>query len=555
MLGMDTHTIHATAQATPNYGAVFTRRWVVDLMLDTCGYVPEADLAAGHAVEPSCGDGAFLLPMVKRLSDSLRLHGRPLNDAMNALAAYDVQEKHVRKCRTAVTKLLEMEGWDVHKARHLAHRWVREEDYLLREHGARGGVAWVIGNPPYIRSEDLDPELRARYLEACPTMTVGADIFVGFIEQGLRSLGPGGRLCYIVADRWMHNSYGKRLRGLVARDYAMEACYELHGVDAFAEEVSAYPAITQIRRGPQGAVRYVTGRPEFDADAAGRLLAWSRRGKPPRVHDAAFSAALLRDWFHTDALWPSASPDRLAILEDLNERCRPLEDPETGTRLGIGIATGADAVFIVREPDGIEPDRLLPLVMTEHTRNGRVRWQDAWLTNPWTEDGRLVPLDRYPGLARHLEAHGERLRERHTARKSGEAAWFRTIDKVNPTLAARPKLLFQDMKATIQPVLDEGGLYPHHNLYWLTSEKWDLRVLGGLLLSRVAEMFVAAYGVKMRGGTMRFQAQYLRLIRVPDPDAIAPDVAARLVQAFDSRDTEAATRAALEAYSLDGLPD
>jgi adenine-specific DNA-methyltransferase len=111
------------------------------------------------------------------------------------------------------------------------------------------------------------------------------------------------------------------------------------------------------------------------------------------------------------------------------------------------------------------------------------------------------------------------------------------------------------MKATIQPVLDEGGHYPHHNLYWLTSEKWDLRVLGGLLLSRVAEMFVAAYGVKMRGGTLRFQAQYLRLIRVPDPDTIAPEVKARLVQAFEMRDAEAATGAALEAYGLASLPD
>ena len=111
------------------------------------------------------------------------------------------------------------------------------------------------------------------------------------------------------------------------------------------------------------------------------------------------------------------------------------------------------------------------------------------------------------------------------------------------------------MKATIQPVLDPGFGYPHHNLYWITSSRWDLRVLGGLLLSRVAQMFVEAYGVKMRGGTLRFQAQYLRLIRVPDPDAIEAGITARLAQAFDERDVETATAAALEAYGLDSLPD
>lgn len=37
---------------------------------------------------------------------------------------------------------------------------------------------------------------------------------------------------------------------------------------------------------------------------------------------------------------------------------------------------------------------------------------------------------------------------------------------------------------TMHPVLDDGQTYPHHNLYFVTSQKWDLRVLGGLLLSR-----------------------------------------------------------------------
>ncbi len=76
------------------------------------------------------------------------------------------------------------------------------------------------------------------------------------------------------------------------------------------------------------------------------------------------------------------------------------------------------------------------------------------------------------------------------------------------------------MKAAAHPVLDEGGFYPHHNLYFVVSDVWDLEVLGGLLLSDIANLFVGAYCVKMRGGTYRFQAQYLRKIRVPDPESI-----------------------------------
>src|SRR5215472_14802691 len=62
-------------------GAVYTRRWVVDLILDLVGYRPGEDLAGLHAVEPSAGDGAFLVPMTERLLASLRIHGRELSDA------------------------------------------------------------------------------------------------------------------------------------------------------------------------------------------------------------------------------------------------------------------------------------------------------------------------------------------------------------------------------------------------------------------------------------------------------------------------------------------
>src|SRR5688500_12493949 len=50
-----------------NHGEVFTRRWVVDLILDLVGYTADRDLADLRALEPACGHGAFLLPMVQRL--------------------------------------------------------------------------------------------------------------------------------------------------------------------------------------------------------------------------------------------------------------------------------------------------------------------------------------------------------------------------------------------------------------------------------------------------------------------------------------------------------
>ena len=149
--------------------------------------------------------------------------------------------------------------------------------------------------------------------------------------------------------------------------------------------------------------------------------------------------------------------------------------------------------------------------------------------------------------------HVAELSGRHVSQRL-PAKWYKTIDKVAPKLLSAPKLLLEDMKARPEPVLDLGAAYPHHNLYYLTSTVWDLRVLGGLVLSEVVEAQIAAYTVKMRGGTLRFQSQYLRRLRVPAPDAIPLAVQAQLRRAFDDRDVSLATVAALEAYGLKKLP-
>ena len=104
------------------------------------------------------------------------------------------------------------------------------------------------------------------------------------------------------------------------------------------------------------------------------------------------------------------------------------------------------------------------------------------------------------------------------------------------------------------PALDLGKTYPQHNLYWITSETWDLRVLGALLMSAVGEFFIHCYGVRMRGGYLRFQAQYLRRIRVPDPQCLSPALVQTLRHAFETQNFELATSAALEAYQIDAIP-
>lgn len=149
------------------YGEVFTRRWVVKVMLDLVGYTPDAHLSAMRLVEPACGRGAFLIPAVERLVASLGGTGFAEEVLDQAVRAYDVQQGNVDHCRNEVTAVLEKAGAAREIAERLAKRWIRTEDYLLSAGTAPGlfgdelppEVDVVIGNPPYIRLEDVPGDL------------------------------------------------------------------------------------------------------------------------------------------------------------------------------------------------------------------------------------------------------------------------------------------------------------------------------------------------------------------------------------------------------------
>ncbi len=147
---------------------------------------------------------------------------------------------------------------------------------------------------------------------------------MAFFEKGLDMLEPGGTLCFICPDRWLHNAYGRRLRKRISLHFTLS----LHELER-----------------PVGDEGYVLGDPE-----------------------------------------------QLSFLGRTARSLPTLE--EAGVTSGIGLATGCDAVFIVDGRIGIEPSRLLPLLVRAAPGQGLVRRK--WLVNPWNEGGTLVDLEQFP---------------------------------------------------------------------------------------------------------------------------------------------------------------
>lgn len=540
--------LHPTVSSDQDvdHGVVYTQPWVVALILDLAGYVEERDLAALTALEPSCGAGAFLSEMAGRLARSAAAHDRRLENCADSIIAIELDPAAADEARRAAARSLCAEGINPSVASELASRWVRVADFLTDPEIAAVEADVIVGNPPYVRPEAIAAGKLAEYRATYRTMRGRADLYVAFFERALCLLRPGGQVGLICADRWMRNAYGAQLRELVSHVSAVDVVIDMHHAAAFADEVLAYPAITVFRRGAHDktTVGRIVGAMSV-ADA--RDLARSIQVRGPIPEDWT----RVDEWFTGTAPWPTGSPAQVALLRSIEERLPTLTDE--GVRVGIGVATGADRIYITRDTDAAERDRMLPLSVGKDTFSGELEWSGRYLVNPWGDDGKLVDLSCYPQMAAYLSAHEDHLRARHVGKKDS-ARWFRTIDNVDPTLLQREKLLIPDIKGRLHPVLDRGETYPHHNLYYMVSGRWPIESLGGLLLSDIAQFFVESYSVKMSGGFFRFQAQYLRRIRVPRLADVSPVDLDALKVAFGQRDVEAANLISHRVYGINGIP-
>lgn len=526
-------------------GAVFTRREVVDFILDLSGYTTDQPLHSFRLLEPSFGHGDFLIVAVERLLSSYFAQtptgSRPAEALAEAICAVEVHRESLERVRAELRTLLIRHGITESEARRLLDAWIIEGDFLLLD--LPHTFTHAVGNPPYVRQESIPDILIAEYRARYSTIYDRADLYVPFIERCLSNLVKGGALCFICSDRWTKNKYGGPLREMVAHGFHLAAYVDMVDTAAFLSDVIAYPAITLIRREKPGPTR-ISHRPAIEGDALSRLSEAMRADTVP----GGSGVVEVQGTVKGREPWILQSFDQLAIVRRLEREFPEIED--TGCKIGIGVATGADAVFIGQfEALDVEPSRKLPLATTNDIKSGTVKWRGLGVINPFEADGSLADLTQYPRLRRYIESHATVIRNRNCAKKNPRG-WYRTIDRIYPVLTNRPKLLIPDIKGEAHIVYEDGQLYPHHNLYFITSNEWDLRALQTVLLSGIAKLFVSTYSTKMRGGYLRFQAQYLRRIRLPRWGDVSESVRSALIAAGKCGDTEACNRATFDLYRM-----
>lgn len=485
-------------------GAVFTRPEVVAYMMRETRRAGGFRKWSGlRVLEPSCGDGAFVLPLVDALvAESPDWNDSSLNDF---LCAFDISEESMSRVRNAVDAKLSAAGCPKAVRGRLLSRWFFCEDFLLYDFTGKFDV--VIGNPPYIRFDNLDSAKQSAYKSRYCTFSERCDIYVPFFERSMSLLSKRGVLSFICSNRFVRSSYGRRLRKMIGDSFHVALYLNMEHTQPFETEVSAYPAIFVLDRR--------MGRETYSGE-----ISTLDYGMLERCRTGIAKSCLSRfdHWYGDGEAWLTTDCTVRSMMDNVASSFPTIEESGAGTRIGIGVASGADDIYVAPQLSAeVERDCLLPLVASEDIRNGRIEWNKRYMFNPYDnqDDRQMLDLERFPRASAYLNRHAEKLKSRYCAKKHPDA-WYRTLDRIKYSTLRAPKLLLPDIQRGGNVALDERGeYYPHHNVYWITSASWDMKALCVIMRSSFVTNQMRCVSMQMRGGSIRYQSQNLRNIHIP----------------------------------------
>lgn len=364
---------------------------------------------------------------------------------------------------------------------------------------ARGGFDLVVGNPPWVRAERLEPPLRRHLAERYRWFRAargGAgyahwpDLAIAFLERSLELTAPEGVVALLVPAKLATTGYAAPAREELARRHTIAVAADLRDEPLAAFDATAYPMALIVRRTP-----------------------------PPDGHQVRLGLAPAAETIPQSGLsaaaWALLAEPVRAVLQRLRTAFPPLSERYT---CHLGVKTGLDRVFL-DPPDAVEPELIRWAVRGRDVRAFRVRAARKLL---WPYDATGRPLDVLPpGAAHHFATHAGALRRR--ADHHGGPPW--TLFRTRPASAAY-RVVWADVARRLEAAPLCGrpadGAIPLNTCYVLPvgGVPAALRV-AAWLNSTWCRAAAAATADPASGGYARFNARVVSAL--PCPEAMLAD--------------------------------
>ena len=514
----------------------------------------------------SCGSGSFLLSAYQRIADHMSSHGSELTReerhslltqcifgvdrdpraaeiarlnlwliglnspislpdlSRNIVVGNSLLDPNIQKDATMLQLYF---GSDWQKRKPIV--W---SETFPKQMGA-GGFDIIVGNPPYVRIQNMEDINEKRFYAKFFGATKGGfDLSVAFVEMALKLLKPGGLLGLIVSNALLKSNYAEQLRARITQEGVLRHVVDF-GDQLVFPGVGAYTCLIFLKR---------PGPPLPRATSIFRLALLPalqlRRSEEDEVHEKQMVSGTIGRRRLGKGPW-ILMPDREQQLrEKLAYGRQKLGDL---TKIFQGVKTGLDAAFILHKSGNVKDQELMlaysnltkeehqfetglmkPLIKGGHMRRYHLESSEMMLLLPYEGAHLIVEdtlQDKYPFVWRYLQLQKvkDALVVRPKTTKQGWGTrWYGFSYPKNLLRFPAPKLVTPDIAAEASFAYDEnGGLYFSGGVaggygLLITSNKLVPEFLLGLLNSSLLDWYFQPGSARFQAGYFLYEARFLR---------------------------------------------
>jgi len=385
-----------------------------------------------------------------------------------------------------------------------AFNWDKEFEPIMTE----GGFDVVIGNPPYVRQEELSeikPYLEANY----ETYQGTADLFVYFFEKELKLLKENGYFGMIVSNKWLRAGYGQNLRKFLTR-FWIEELIDFGDLKVFPD-ATIYPCIIIIRK-----IRKQNPR--------------IRICKMETLRFDSLEAYVKTNSFFvnqndlSDKEWNIQKREGNELLKKIRSSGVPIEE-YVGAKIYRGILTGLNEAFTIDESkkaelireDSRNDELIKPFLTGAESKRYSIKSKKKYVI--FTRRG--IDIFQYPSILRHLEQFKDKLspkknKEQEIGRKPGSYKWYEIQDSTAYYGDfEKPKIIWGNLSTRSSFSLDETDhFYVNAPACILpTNSKYVL----GILNSKVISYFLKSICAERQGGFIEQKPVYVSQVPIKKP--------------------------------------
>ncbi|MFZ5994392.1 MAG: Eco57I restriction-modification methylase domain-containing protein [Thermodesulfobacteriota bacterium] len=410
---------------------------------------------------------------------------------------------------------------------------------LAGEGKGEGGFDIVIANPPYVRHESIKafkPQLSKQFGDFyCGT----ADIYTYFYKRGIDLLKSGGHLCFIAPNKFMRAGYGKNTRTLLTTEVTPQVVIDFCDLPIF--DATTYPSIILVEKTtnppspPFAKVGNRSNPPLEKGDGGGfsnNFLAatFTDTAQLERLDETLSSIGFRMP---VSALkeegWNLERPEVLALMEKLRKAGTPLGEYVQG-KFYYGIKTGLNEAFVIDAEtrkrliteDPKSKELIKPWLRGRDIKKWKAEWAGLYVINipssanrpwPWSDEkteakAKKIFAQTYPAIHKHLSQWEDKLVKRDDQGKF----WWELRSCAYYKEFERPKIIYPDIAKAPEFTWDASKSFLGNTAYIIpTDERW----LVGLLNSQLIWWLYLNISSTIRGGFVRFIAQYMEQLPIP----------------------------------------